>query len=132
MINGCGGGGGGSSTPANESSSLETLGYTNDNGSFNIQQIPVGSYQIRLVHQGYETYEYTDAIAIPPGDAYILETATLLSFQGGTVEGQVIAQATGTCSASGSKTDTETRSTTLLNTSMSLKTAIQQKENNYL
>ena len=68
------------------------IGYTDDDGSFSIQQIPVGSYQVRLVHQGYETYEYTGSIAIPAGDAYILETVNLLSFQGGMVEGQVTAQ----------------------------------------
>ena len=68
------------------------IGYTDDDGSFSIQQIPVGTYRVRLMHQGYEIYEFSRAVTIPPGAAYTLATVTLLSFQGGTVEGQVSAK----------------------------------------
>ncbi len=71
------------------------IGYTGSDGSFEIHQIPVGSYQVSFVHGGYETYDYPQDVSIPAAEAYIFsQTQTLSSLMGGDIEGTVTAQDT--------------------------------------
>ncbi len=71
------------------------IGFTADDGSFTINQIPVDSYQVSFTHPGYESYDYPQSVSIPVADDYTLpQIVTLVSLRGGTVIGTVTAQDT--------------------------------------
>ena len=68
------------------------IGFTDDDGSFILDQIPVGSYQVSFVHPGYESADYPSSVSVPTADLAELDSVYLTPLSGGTVTGTVAAQ----------------------------------------
>ena len=68
------------------------IGFTDDDGSFTLGQIPVGDYQVNFVHPGYESMSYPSTVSVPTADLAVLDSVSLTPLAGGTVAGTVTAQ----------------------------------------
>ena len=68
------------------------IGFTDDDGFFTIDQIPVGGYQVSFIHPGYESHDYPAAVVVPAADLASLDSVSLIPVTGGTVTGTVTAQ----------------------------------------
>jgi len=68
------------------------IGFTDDDGSYTLSQIPVGGYQVSFVHPGYESVYYPSTVTIPTADLAVLDSMSLTPLAGGTVTGTVTAQ----------------------------------------
>ena len=68
------------------------IGFTDDDGSFIMDQVPVDSYQVSFVHPGYESSDYSSSVQVPAAEVVVLDTAYLTPITGGTITGTVAAQ----------------------------------------
>ena len=68
------------------------IGFTDDDGSFTLDQIPVDSYQVSFVHPGYESQNYPSSVSVPTADLADLDAVYLTPLSGGTISGMVTAQ----------------------------------------
>ena len=70
----------------------EYLAYTETDGTFVLDDVPEGTYDIGLWHEDYEPYSHTTPLSITSGTTAPLGTVTLAYVAGGTISGTVTAQ----------------------------------------
>ena len=70
----------------------EYLAYTETDGTFVLDDVPEGTYDIGLWHEDYEPYAHTTPLSVTSGTTAPLGTVTLAYVAGGTISGTVTAQ----------------------------------------